>query len=163
MRKNSDEQKIRLYTIGFAGHSAREFFGLLRDEGIERVVDIRLRNTNQIAGFSKKGDLEFFLKELLNCEYVHLPLLAPTDQILDDHRKGGPWSEYVQRFAPLMRQRKILDKLDIDSFREKSSCLLCSERTPDECHRRLIAEMMQQKWPMIEIVHLIDKGNKIVQ
>jgi len=133
----------------------------LKKEGIERVIDIRLRNTNQIAGFSKKDDLAFFLRELLNCEYHHLPFLAPTDQILDDHRNGGPWSAYVSKFIPLMKERTALDKIGIDFFTEKKSCLLCSERTPEECHRRLVAEMMKEKWTDLEIVHLIDLNKRL--
>lgn len=150
-----------IYTIGFAGHSAEEFFGLLRNAGIKRIVDIRLRNTNQIAGFSKKDDLKFFLKELLDCEYYCLPFLAPTDKILDDHRNGGLWSEYVKEFVPLMKERNALDKIDIKLFTEERACLLCSERTPEECHRRLIAEMMQGRWPEFKIMHLIDFNKKL--
>ena len=157
--KNKNDKR-KIYTIGFAGHSAEEFFELLRRNRIKRVVDIRLRNTNQIAGFSKKDDLAFFLKELLNCEYYHFPFLAPTDQILDDHRNGEPWSEYVSKFLPLMRKRKILDKIDIDFLTEERASLLCSERTPEECHRRLVAEMMKEKWPDLTIVHLIDLNRK---
>ena len=148
-------QPFRLYTIGFAGHSAEEFFELLKESGIERVIDIRLRNTNQIAGFTKKNDLKYFLKELMNCEYHHFEFLAPTAEILDAHRKGGPWSAYVEKFIPLMKERKAIERLDINFFKEKRSCLLCSEHTPDECHRRLVSEMMKEKWPELEVTHLI--------
>jgi uncharacterized protein (DUF488 family) len=155
MQEKETKKEFTIYTIGFAQKSAQEFFDLLKENKIERVIDIRLRNTNQIAGFTKKQDLEFFLKKLLNCEYYHFPFLAPTDKILDDHRKGGPWKEYVSHFIPLMEQRKALEKLDAKFFQEKKCCLLCSEHTPEECHRRLIAEMLAKKWKNAVVAHLI--------
>ena len=134
---------------------------MLQQNGIERIIDIRLRNTNQLAGFSKKQDLQFFLDKLLGIEYYHWPFLAPTDDILDNHRKGGSWERYVERFTKLMEERKVLDRLNPEFFREKSCCLLCSEHVPDECHRRLIAEMLAQAWGNVTVMHLISRDKVI--
>jgi uncharacterized protein (DUF488 family) len=146
---------MKLYTIGFAKKSAEEFFGLLRNNGVRRVVDIRLRPSGQLAGFARKEDLPYFLRDLADgCEYIHLPILAPTKEILDGYRGGGSWVDYERQFQALMDERGIPGELDRGSFEILPSCLLCSEATPAQCHRRLVAERLQAHWPGVEIIHL---------
>jgi uncharacterized protein (DUF488 family) len=144
---------MKLFTIGFTKKTAEKFFGLLRGSGARRVVDVRLNNVSQLAGFAKKDDLAFFLKELAGMEYVHLPELAPTQEMLDAYKKGkGGWQLYEQRFLSLMRERKIEEKLPRSLFED--ACLLCSEDKPHQCHRRLVAEYLQQHWGDVEVKHL---------
>ena len=144
---------MNLFTIGFTQKSAKDFFETLNKSGAKRVLDIRLNNVSQLAGFTKKHDLEFFLNSICGIEYVHLPLLAPTQEILDDYRKRkGSWASYEQRFLHLMEERNIKDDLGLDLISD--SCLLCSEAKPDRCHRRLIAEHLQSIWNEIDIYHL---------
>lgn len=144
---------MNLFTIGFTQKSAKDFFETLNKSGAKRVLDIRLNNVSQLAGFTKKHDLEFFLNSICGIEYVHLPLLAPTQEILDDYRKRkGSWASYEQRFLHLMEERNIKDDLGLDLISD--SCLLCSEAKPDRCHRRLIAEYLQSIWNEIDIYHL---------
>lgn len=146
---------MKLFTIGFTQKSAEEFFGLLRQNGVQRVVDIRLRPSGQLAGFARKEDLPYFLKNLADgCEYIHLPILAPTKEILDGYRSGGKWVDYEQQFQALMDERGIPGGLDQASFERLPSCLLCSESTPEQCHRRLVAERLQACWTGVEIIHL---------
>ncbi len=146
---------MKLYTIGFTRKSAEEFFRLLRQNGVLRVVDIRLRPSGQLAGFARKEDLPYFLKNLADgCEYTHLPILAPTKEILDGYRTGGRWVDYELKFQALMDERGIPGALDRESFENQPSCLLCSEATPEQCHRRLIAKRLQAHWPNVEIIHL---------
>ncbi len=146
---------MKLYTIGFTQKSAQEFFELLRQNGVRRVVDIRLRPSGQLAGFARKEDLPYFLANLADgCEYLHLPELAPTREILDGYRGGGSWADYERQFQALMDERDIPTALDRESFERLPSCLLCSEATPEQCHRRLVAERIQAHWPEVEIVHL---------
>ena len=145
---------MEVYTIGFAKKRAAEFFGLLKSNGIRRLLDVRLNNTSQLAGFAKKEDLCFFLKELCGIEYVHEPALAPTQEILDDYKKHkGPWDEFERRFLELIGERKIEERLGRDFFL-LPTVLLCSEPTAEHCHRRLILEYLQQKHGGLEIVHL---------
>jgi uncharacterized protein (DUF488 family) len=146
---------MKLYTIGFTQKSAERFFTLLAEHGVERVVDIRLRPDGQLAGFAKGRDLAWFLRRLNDCAYVHLPQLAPSDGILEDYRKDHDWERYVPRFEALMDERHIPDTLDRSSFTAQASCLLCSEPTPDRCHRRLVAERLVRAWPEVEVVHLV--------
>ena len=144
---------MKLYTIGFTRKSAAQFFGLLRESGAKRVVDIRRRNTSSLAGFSKKDDLGWFLRELCGMDYIHLPRLAPTDQLLDDYRsKRITWDEYVPIYTAQIQRRLIHAAIPRDVI--ANSCLLCSEPTPDRCHRRLLAEHLQKHWGNVEIVHL---------
>ena len=144
---------MKIWTIGFTRKTAEEFFTLLRNSGAKRVVDVRLNNISQLAGFAKKQDLQFFLREICNMDYVHLPVLAPTQEILDCYRKGkGNWNEYEPEFLALIRKRKIETALDRKILAD--SCLLCSEDTPEHCHRRLIAEYLQKHWPAVEVIHL---------
>jgi len=145
--------EIKLFTIGFTKKSAEVFFTKLKMAGIKKVLDIRLNNVSQLAGFAKRDDLIYFLRELCGCDYKHEPLLAPTNDILDDYRKKRiGWIEYETRFSKLMKEREI-EKL-LDSEELHGGCLLCSEPTPEKCHRRLVAEYLKDKLGNIEINHL---------
>ncbi len=145
---------IKLYTIGFTKKSAEEFFGLLKNAGVERVIDVRLNNVSQLAGFAKRDDLRYFLKEICHADYLHMPDLAPTKELLDNVRKDGvAWSTYEKDFLRLINNRKIEKLLSKKSAGQ--ACLLCSEETPDHCHRRLVAEYLAEKWGGVEIVHLV--------
>jgi uncharacterized protein (DUF488 family) len=144
---------IRVYTIGFTQKSAETFFTTLCAKGVKRVIDVRLNNVSQLAGFSKKDDLRYFLKVIGPIDYVHEPLLAPTQEIIDGIRKDKwAWSKVEDKFLGLMAERKIEEKLSPELF--DGGCLLCSEDQPDRCHRRLVAEYLQRQWGNLEIVHL---------
>jgi uncharacterized protein (DUF488 family) len=146
---------MKLYTIGFTQKSAERFFALLRDNGVQRIVDIRLKPDGQLSGFAKRNDLAWFLHRLNGCGYIHLPELAPSAAIRDDYRKDHDWDRYVPRFEALMDERNIPAALDHASFENQINCLLCSEPTPGHCHRRLIAERLARTWPAVEVMHLV--------
>ena len=143
-----------LHTIGFAGKSAEEFFGLLSEAGIERLVDVRLRTDSQLAGFTKRRDLSFFLKAIADMSYEHELMLAPTDEMLDAYRKKEiDWEEYATGFSALIAERDVSTKLERSDF-DVQTVLLCSEPEPEECHRRIAAEYLAEKWPEVEVHHL---------
>ncbi len=145
---------MEIFTIGFAKKSAEHFFGTLSQAGIARLIDVRLSNRSQLAGFTKRDDLPYFLRELCGTAYLHQPLLAPTQEILDRYRKRrGSWQEYEREFLDLMKRRRIEDHLDPALF-EQRSVLLCSEPTADRCHRRLVVEYLGQYWHDLVITHL---------
>ncbi len=145
---------MEVYTIGFTEKSAEEFFERLKSAGIRRLIDVRLRNSSQLAGFSKRDDLRYFLKALCGIEYVHEPLLAPTPEILDAYKKSkGSWEEYETLFRKLMEEREIEKRLSPDLF-AVPAVLLCSEATAENCHRRLVMEYLQERWGAIDIHHL---------
>ena len=145
---------MKAYTIGFTKRNAADFFGTLRRAGIKRLVDIRLNDSSQLAGFTKRADLPFFLKEICGAEYVHEPLLAPTQEILDAYRNGkGSWADYERRFCALLAERHVEELMDRDMF-AMPTVLLCSERTAEHCHRRLVVEYLGKKWGNVEIIHL---------
>ena len=144
---------MKLSTIGFTKKSARRFFDLLSQSGTKRIVDVRLNNESQLAGFAKKADLEYFLDALCGMEYVHLPTLAPTKEMLDDYKKRrGDWKTYEDRFIALMHERRIEETIPQEIIAD--GCLLCSEDKPHHCHRRLVAEYLKQHWGNVEIGHL---------
>lgn len=144
---------MRLYTIGFTKKSARRFFELLKNSGAKRIVDVRLNNVSQLAGFAKKDDLKFFLEEICTMEFVHLPQLAPTQDILNEYKKHTrDWSAYEQRFLSLMKERRIEENISKEMISD--GCLLCSEDKPHHCHRRLVAEYLSRHWGDIQITHL---------
>jgi uncharacterized protein (DUF488 family) len=146
---------MKLYTIGFTQKRAATFFELLRRNSIRRLVDVRVRPDGQLSGFARKDDLPYFLDRLADgCAYVHLPELAPTKEILKDYRADGNWNRYVLRFEMLMDERSIPATLRREDFEAQVSCLLCSEATPEQCHRRLVAERLAAHWPEVEIIHL---------
>lgn len=145
---------MEIYTIGFTKKSAREFFGLLDDARIRRLVDVRLRNASQLAGFSKRDDLEFFLDQLLGVDYEHRTELAPSPPLMDAFRKEGlAWERFRTRFLDLLAEREIAATLDREPF-EVPTVLLCSEHTPERCHRRLVAEHLADGWGGASIRHL---------
>ena len=144
---------LRVYTIGFTKKSAADFFELLRGSGAKRLVDIRLSNASQLAGFAKKDDLAYFLDKICRMKYVHLPELAPTREMLDSYRKEHRnWETYESEFLALMERRRIGDKGLKRTI--ANGCLLCSEDKPEHCHRRLVAEYLRQSWGDVDIVHL---------
>ncbi|MCY4589086.1 MAG: DUF488 domain-containing protein [Alphaproteobacteria bacterium] len=144
---------MRIVTIGFTRKSAQHFFQLLRDAGITRIVDVRLHNNSQLAGFAKREDLAWLAKELCGVEYVHEPALAPTKELLDDYRRRRiSWERYETRFIDLMKQRRIETTLPRETV--ANSCLLCSEDQPHRCHRRLVAEYLNEHWGGLEVTHL---------
>jgi uncharacterized protein (DUF488 family) len=144
---------MRILTIGFTKKSAETFFNRLKNAGVKRLVDVRLNNVSQLAGFTKKDDLRYFLKNICDIEYVHLPELAPTAEMLDAYKKqkNGDWELYERRFLDLMRSRQI-ENTEREIFAD--GCLLCSEEKPLHCHRRLVAEYLKEHWGDVEIEHI---------
>lgn len=144
---------MRVFTIGFTKKRADQFFTMVRNSGTKRVVDVRLNNVSQLAGFAKKNDLAYFLREICRVDYVHVPSLAPTKEILDAYKKnGGSWDDYERSFLDLMASRRIEDEIDPEII--ANACLLCSEDKPHHCHRRLVAEYLREHWGDVRIEHL---------
>jgi uncharacterized protein (DUF488 family) len=145
---------MNIYTIGFTKKSAEKFFGLLRGSGATALVDVRLNNVSQLAGFAKRDDLKYFVRELCGMSYAHRPELAPTQAVLDDYKKQGiGWAAYEARFLELMRERAIEDVVARESVAD--AVLLCSEDKPHHCHRRLVAEYLAQRWGDVTVEHLV--------
>lgn len=146
---------ITIYTIGFTKKDARRFFELLKRAKVEKLIDIRINNSSQLAGFAKGTDLEYFCESILSCKYLHLTDLAPTKELLKSYSdKEISWNEYEKTFNKLLEARGIISKHNIRIF--NNSCLLCSEDTPEHCHRRLVAEFLKKSHPEedIKILHL---------
>lgn len=144
---------MKVYTIGFTKKPARRFFGLIQEAGPKRIVDVRLNNISQLAGFAKKDDLAYFAQEICGIGYVHLPMLAPSQEILDEYKKHGEdWKIYEVAFLKLLNDRAVERTIAKDVIDD--ACLLCSEDSASKCHRRLVAEYFQQRWGDLEIVHL---------
>ena len=145
---------MEIYTIGFTQTTAERFFERLKQAQVERLLDVRLNNSSQLAGFAKAQDLPYFLERLVGATYEHDPLLAPTQDILDDYKKHkGDWLTYERQFMSLMDERDIARRIDPSSF-ERRTALLCSEATPENCHRRLVVEYLAANWPDVRAVHL---------
>lgn len=143
---------MKIFTIGFTKTTAQSFFDRLKKSGAKSLVDVRLNNVSQLAGFAKRDDLKYFTNEICGLTYQHIPSLAPTKDILDEYKKnGGEWNLYADKFLSLMAKRKIeeMDRAQLDG-----GCLLCSEDKPHHCHRRLVAEYLGGKWGDVEIEHL---------
>lgn len=144
---------MKVSTIGFTRTTAEHFFTRLQKAGVKKVVDVRLNNVSQLAGFAKKDDLRYFLKAICGIDYEHRPELAPTQDILDGYKKdGGDWDEYERKFLALMAARRVEETVPPEAL--DNACLLCSEDKPRHCHRRLVAEYLRGKWGEIEIAHL---------
>ncbi|MEI7708450.1 MAG: DUF488 domain-containing protein [Chlorobium sp.] len=144
---------MKIFTIGFTKTTAEQFFNRLRQPDLVRLIDIRMNNSSQLAGFTKMKDLQYFLQVINNIDYVHLPELSPTKELLDQYKKnGGDWATYEREFLSLMTSRHIQNNVDKNVI--DGGCLLCSEVSPAHCHRRLVAEYFRAKWGDVEIEHL---------
>lgn len=145
---------IKLFTIGFTGKSAEIFFNLLRNSGVKKIVDTRINNVSQLSGFAKGTDLKFFAAAIGHIHYEHNIDFAPTKELLSKYRdKQITWEQYELEYLNLLDMRKIIQKINFDSLHE--NCFLCSEHTPEKCHRRLLAEYLKHVKTDIEIIHLI--------
>ena len=153
---------MHICTIGFRGKSAREFFGLLEKAGVQKLLDIRRRNQSQLAGFTKGSDLAYFLEECFGIRYEHIPLFAPSEDLLDGfHARLGKrkcddatWAWYVEQFT-----HEISDKPIVEGFLAATKgfevvCLLCTEETAEHCHRRLVAEHVAVRIEGVTVEHL---------
>lgn len=144
---------MNLYTIGFTKKRAEDFFGLLIKNNVKRLIDIRLNNKSQLAGFAKSEDLEFFLSKIGQIEYVYMPEFAPTNDLLDGYRKKLiSWDEYEKQYNNLLTKKSVLESKDFSIF--DNACLLCSEPTAKQCHRRLAAEHIAKANEEINVIHL---------
>ena len=145
---------MKIFTIGFTRKSAEQFFTLLDRPDLKRVIDIRLNNHSQLAGFTKSDDLRFFLRRILGKDYAYLSQLAPTAELLKGYRDSqNNWAAYERDFRALIEARRVEDSVPRASF--DGACLLCSEATPEHCHRRLVAEYLAARWADVTVVHLV--------
>ena len=145
---------MEICTIGFTKHTAEGFFRILKHHGVERLIDVRLNNVSQLAGFAKRDDLKYFLESLCRADYVHEPEFAPTPELLKSYRGGEiDWQEYESTFMGLMEDRRIEQQFTPDFFKPRS-VLLCSEHKADRCHRRLVVEYLNRHWGGVSAVHL---------
>ena len=144
----------KIYTIGFTGKTAREFFDLLNSTDAKYLADTRLNNNSQLAGFTKKGNIEYFIEKLTKLEYLELPLLTPEKEMFQQYRKDGDWDLYESRYNQLLDERTAAETID-PALLDNGVILLCSERTPEKCHRRLAAEYLKSnRFPDVQILHL---------
>lgn len=147
------EQMSVLYTVGFSGKDAKTFFELLELNNVQTLLDIRLNNVSQLSGYTKKNDLDYFLDRICNIKYKHLPILAPTKEILDAYKtKKISWIDYELKYINLINKRKIENELKNIDF--NNACLLCSEKTADKCHRRLAADIIKDMFMVDKVIHL---------
>lgn len=145
---------MKVFTIGFTKKSAETFFTKLKNAKVMRLIDIRLNNVSQLAGFTKRDDLRYFTKAICNIDYIHNLDLAPTPDILNAYKKQkGDWELYERQFLYLMRSRRIEETVTREML--DGACLLCSEEKPHHCHRRLVAEYLKEKWGDVEIEHIL--------
>jgi uncharacterized protein (DUF488 family) len=148
-------EKSKIYTIGFTKKSLEKFITLLKKAGIAKIIDIRLNNTSQLAGFAKGKDLEFLLKEGFGINYEHMPIFAPTQEILDSYKKDKDWDKYQNRYLHLLKKKNILKVKERLIDKNNTICLLCSEDSAEKCHRRLLAEYLRNNIESkLEIIHL---------
>lgn len=144
---------MKIFTIGFAEKSARVFFSALKAAEVRKVIDIRLYNTSQLSGYAKKQDLEYLLEAIVPAEYVHLPIMAPTSELLNGYKKGTiDWNQYEKEFNDLITQRHIENAITPEQT--DRACFLCSEPKPEHCHRRLVVEHLAKNWKKVDIRHL---------
>jgi uncharacterized protein (DUF488 family) len=143
---------MNIYTIGYTPKTAEQFFELIKKNNIKLLLDIRLNNKSQIAGFTKRENLPYFLWELCQCKYEHCLEFTPNEEMYNE--KKISWERYTRDYIILIESRGTYKNF-IDRFADyENICLLCSESTPDRYHRRLLAEMIIQNNPDTILTHL---------
>jgi uncharacterized protein (DUF488 family) len=147
---------IQLFTIGFTQKTAEQFFELLRAHRVTLLVDTRLKPNSQLSGFARGQDLSYLLRGLIGADYRHIPAMSPTDSILSRYRCDHDWEAYEAAFNALLHTRQLAASLDKAWWAGQRACLLCSEHTPEQCHRRLVAEYLAAAWGDVDIHHLIE-------
>ncbi len=153
MNESDNEKLVKVFTIGYANKNAREFFTILAQADISKVIDVRLYNTSQLAGFTKKQDIEYFLQTIVGAGYIHLPIMAPTKQLLNSYKKELiSWQQYETQFKTIIAGRQIEKHIMLQDL--DMACFLCSEAKADNCHRRLVTEYLAEHWQNISINHL---------
>ena len=135
---------MTIYTIGFTKKTAQEFFEKLQGADAKYLLDTRLNNRSQLAGFTKKGNIEYFVEKLTGLTYVEVPMLAPTSEILKEYRGDGDWEAYEGKYGQMLAERGVAKAIDVSLF-DDGAVLLCSEPTAEKCHRRLAAEFLQRE------------------
>jgi uncharacterized protein (DUF488 family) len=144
---------MKVFTIGFTKKSAEQFFDTLSRNGVTRLIDIRLNNKSQLAAFAKEDDLRYFLKKICAIEYRHIPQCAPSEELLKKYQKKEiDWTGYEKEYKALINKRNVVSLFNKDNL--ANSCFLCSEPTPEQCHRRLLVEYLKNHFSDIEIVHI---------
>jgi len=154
--KFSPIKSLSLHTIGFTGKTAEQFFGLIGKAGVSRLIDVRLNNGSQLAGFAKFRDLRFFAQAICGIDCIHLPILAPHQELFTAYKneKTLKWPDFRIRFLDLMNERRVEEEISRDLV--DGACLLCSEHEPHHCHRTLVAEYLRDRWSVdIEVRHLV--------
>lgn len=142
-----------LYTIGTTKKSLKQFIKLLQQNKIETLIDTRLHNTSQLAGFSKKDDLSFILG-LVKIKYSHNLSLAPSQEFLRPFKhKQLSWEQYENFYIDLIKNRHVEKQIN-NIVGTGHNCILCSEDSPSHCHRRLLAQYLKEFDASIQIVHL---------
>jgi uncharacterized protein (DUF488 family) len=144
-----------LYTIGFTRKTAEKFFELLQQNHVTVLVDTRLKPNSQLSGFARGVDLPYLLRQIVQCDYRHMPTMAPDEALLKQYRIDSDWSLYEAGFYGLLRRRNLIEQLDKTWWTQQQACLLCSEHEPDFCHRRLVAEYLASYWSELSIKHLL--------
>jgi uncharacterized protein (DUF488 family) len=145
---------MQIYTIGFTKTPASAFFTKLKAASIEQLIDVRLNNASQLSGFSKRDDLQYFLKAICGADYRHELLFAPTQILLDAYKRdGGPWDIYRKKFWQLLEDRQVENKIAPETFARRT-VLLCSEHTAEHCHRSVVVDYLDAKWGNVEAIHL---------
>ena len=145
---------MTIYTIGFTKKTAKEFFEKLQGTDAKYLLDTRLNNNSQLAGFTKKGNIEYFIDNLTEMDYLEFPLLAPSSELLKQYREDGDWAAYENKYNRLLAERRVAQEVDSSLFRG-GVVLLCSEPTAEKCHRRLAAEYLRQElFNEAEVSHL---------
>lgn len=141
---------MKLYTIGYAGKTAQEFFTILRDAGVKKVMDVRLYPSTKDSGFAKSKDLAFFLRVLCRISYEHHKEFAPTTTLLKEYKEGSiSWTEYEDQYRNICQARRFVLTPDMDGC-----CFLCAEPTSEKCHRRLLVEYLAKQEEGVTIIHL---------
>ncbi|MFC2046406.1 DUF488 family protein [Chloroflexota bacterium] len=143
-----------IFTIGYTKKSLEQFIHHLQEAEVDAVIDVRLRNTSQLAGFAKRDDLAYLLRGCFGIEYEHRPDLAPTPDIREAYKVSGDWAVYERSFLAHLEEGQAEDTGRELLAQFERPCLLCAEPVADQCHRRLVAEWWEKHLPSIQVAHL---------
>jgi uncharacterized protein (DUF488 family) len=146
------EEKPTIFTIGYQGYTLPELVSDLKEHDVEALVDVRYDAYSRRPEF-RKGYLQKTIEEA-GLEYVHRPELGtPTrlrKKITDEKSGNEVFKLYFERISRV--NLRYVEAI-ADLTRQKRVALMCMERDPRRCHRKILADFLAKRFGF-QIVHL---------
>jgi len=139
--KNNTELSF-LYTIGYEGRTLDEFVAQLKEFDISILVDVREIPHSRKKGFSKIP-LSRCLREY-HIDYLHVQELGSPKRLRQKLRLDGDHNYFSDEYYKYIRSRTKIIKDLYASILGKVCCIMCYEKSFENCHRNIVADEIKK-------------------